>query len=72
MFKNIFSYEGRIRRTEYGLSCIISFGLSVFVNAIMTLMEIRVKDAVPIGMFFNIIIGIIFLAPQAAALPRFG
>ncbi len=29
MFKNVFSFQGRIRRTEYGLSLIINFVLSL-------------------------------------------
>jgi uncharacterized membrane protein YhaH (DUF805 family) len=35
MFKASFSFEGRIRRTEYGLSCIILFVVSFFFNLII-------------------------------------
>lgn len=35
MFKNPFSFEGRIRRTEYGISFIIYVIIAVIVNAIM-------------------------------------
>ena len=35
MFKNPFSFEGRIRRTEYGISNIIYAVIAVIVNAIM-------------------------------------
>ena len=34
MFKNPFSFEGRIRRTEYGLSVIIYAILAVIINGI--------------------------------------
>jgi uncharacterized membrane protein YhaH (DUF805 family) len=35
MFKNPFSFEGRIRRTEYGVSFIIYAVIAVIINAIM-------------------------------------
>ena len=35
MFKNPFSFKGRIRRTEYGLSFIIYMIPAIFINAIM-------------------------------------
>ncbi len=35
MFKNPFSFDGRIRRTEYGVSFIIYAVVSVIINAIM-------------------------------------
>lgn len=35
MFKNPFSFEGRIRRTEYGLSFIILTVLMVIINVIV-------------------------------------
>jgi len=34
MFKNIFSFEGRIRRTEYGLSLILYVILMITINVI--------------------------------------
>jgi uncharacterized membrane protein YhaH (DUF805 family) len=34
MFKNIFSFEGRIRRTEYGISFIIYFIAYLFIELI--------------------------------------
>jgi len=36
MFKNPFSFEGRIRRTEYGVSFIIYAVIAVIVNAIIS------------------------------------
>lgn len=35
MFKNTFSFEGRIRRTEYGISLIIYFALYAFILGII-------------------------------------
>jgi uncharacterized membrane protein YhaH (DUF805 family) len=35
MFKNPFSFEGRIRRTEYGLSLIIAAAGRVFISMIL-------------------------------------
>lgn len=35
MFSNVFSFKGRIRRTEYGISFIIYFILITFLNAIL-------------------------------------
>lgn len=35
MFSNPFSFKGRIRRTEYGISFIIYFIIYVFVNAVL-------------------------------------
>jgi len=36
MFKNPLSFEGRIRRTEYGLSCIIYFIAVLLLEVIAT------------------------------------
>lgn len=35
MFQNLFSFEGRIRRTEYGISVIIYAFISVIINLIV-------------------------------------
>jgi uncharacterized membrane protein YhaH (DUF805 family) len=35
MFKNPFSFDGRIRRTEYGLTIIIYVIVAVIINAII-------------------------------------
>ncbi|MDM1361127.1 DUF805 domain-containing protein [Myroides marinus] len=35
MFKNLFSFDGRIRRTEYGISMIITGFISASISAIM-------------------------------------
>lgn len=35
MFKNPFSFEGRIRRLEYGLSILIYYGCSVVINVLL-------------------------------------
>jgi len=40
MFKNIFLFEGRIRRTEFGLSIIIDYFALIFlgvIDAVVTL-----------------------------------
>ena len=37
MFKNIFSYKGRIRRTEYGLSLIIYYGATFLIGYVLGL-----------------------------------
>ena len=34
MFQKPFSFEGRIRRTEYGISVIIYLGIETIINAI--------------------------------------
>lgn len=34
MFKNPFSFEGRIRRTEYGVSFIIYYGYLILISAV--------------------------------------
>lgn len=39
MFKAPFSFEGRIRRTEYGLSFIIMFGISMVANLLILFMK---------------------------------
>ncbi|RYU96936.1 DUF805 domain-containing protein [Emticicia agri] len=38
MFKAPFSFNGRIRRTEYGLSCIILWGISTIFNLFIMFM----------------------------------
>lgn len=40
MFKNPFSFEGRIRRLEYGLSYIIYAGLCGFVSIMVTMLGV--------------------------------
>ena len=48
MFKNVFSLNGRIRRTEYGLSVLISFVISLFTfgfGAIITIPFIILQGA---------------------------
>jgi uncharacterized membrane protein YhaH (DUF805 family) len=35
MFKNPFSFEGRIRRTEYGLSIIIIFAAAIIIGLVI-------------------------------------
>ena len=39
MFKAPFSFEGRIRRTEYGLSVIIQSAIAVFLNLVLVSSE---------------------------------
>lgn len=41
MFKNIFSFEGRIRRTEYGLSLLFHWIFSAIVNSIVATTDTR-------------------------------
>jgi uncharacterized membrane protein YhaH (DUF805 family) len=48
MFKNPFSFDGRIRRTEYGVSCIIYFVVAVFLNLIIA----SSKDASVFGLLY--------------------
>ena len=48
MFKNPFSFEGRIRRTEYGLSFIFYVIAAVIVNAIMA----SNRDAAIVGIAY--------------------
>jgi len=48
MFKNPFSFEGRIRRTEYGVSFIIYVVVAVIVNAIIS----SSSDAAIIGIAY--------------------
>lgn len=64
MFKNVFSYEGRIRRTEYGISLIIHFVVGFFLGG--ALGATMKNEGVLLAHFFNFIIYIIFMAPQAA------
>ena len=60
MFKNAFSFNGRIKRTEYGLSFIIYFALYVFV-------EIMIKDGGSNQAFLILFIPMIwFLWAQSA------
>lgn len=39
MFRNPFSFSGRIRRTEYGLSMIICFVINLFMQGIVGLLQ---------------------------------
>ena len=48
MFKNLFSFEGRIRRTEYGISFIIYVVLASIVNTIIA----SSRDAGIIGLAY--------------------
>ena len=48
MFKNPFSFDGRIRRTEYGVSFIIYVVVAVIINAIMA----NSRDAVIFGLAY--------------------
>ncbi len=40
MFKNPFSFEGRIRRTEYGLSILIMYAFAIIVGLIIGFAEL--------------------------------
>lgn len=62
MFKNPFSFEGRIRRMEYGLSIIISAVVRVLLMFILIASNI---DSAGIFFFLNIPI-IIFILAQGA------
>lgn len=48
MFENSFSFDGRIRRTEYGISCIIYVIIAVIVNAVIA----NNSDAAAIGIVY--------------------
>lgn len=39
MFKNPFSFEGRIRRLKYGISYLIYFAVAVFIGLILGLLN---------------------------------
>lgn len=62
MFKNVFSYEGRIRRMEYGISILIYSSLSVFADMALG----GNSDAGVASAIIKMIMYIVFLAPQAA------
>jgi uncharacterized membrane protein YhaH (DUF805 family) len=61
MFKNPFSFKGRIRRTEYGLSYIISMVLIAFMNFLSTPSIVS-----SIGFFVFLVLAIWFLFAQGA------
>jgi uncharacterized membrane protein YhaH (DUF805 family) len=48
MFKNSFSFEGRIRRTEYGISCIIYGVVMGLVNVVIA----SNSDAAAVGILY--------------------
>lgn len=52
MFSNPFSFEGRIRRTEYGISFIIAFIVSIFLNAIIASGQVPVIGLAYIPIFW--------------------
>jgi len=52
MFSNPFSFEGRIRRTEYGISFIIFVFVAVFVNALVQSGEFPIVGLAYIPMYW--------------------
>jgi uncharacterized membrane protein YhaH (DUF805 family) len=67
MFKKIFSYEGRIRRLEYGLSYLIYFAGLFIVTALLDMLKLAV-DA-NIGLLFMALFyipALWFMTSQAA------
>lgn len=60
MFKNPFSFEGRIRRTEYGLSCIIFVVARVILTLIAAAIILNSENSDNIGV---VILGILFSIP---------
>jgi uncharacterized membrane protein YhaH (DUF805 family) len=51
MFKNPFSFHGRIRRTEYGLSCII-FSSAVFLLGVASTGSLSTNDQIGLLVLF--------------------
>jgi uncharacterized membrane protein YhaH (DUF805 family) len=52
MFSNPFSFDGRIRRTEYGISLIIFFFIAVFVNPLVQSREFPIVTLAYIPMYW--------------------
>jgi uncharacterized membrane protein YhaH (DUF805 family) len=62
MFKNPFSFDGRIRRMEYGLSLLIYFVLSVVIQTV----SLSAQDAAPVIMLVLLIPVLWFFWAQGA------
>lgn len=60
MFENSFSFEGRIRRTEYGISCIIYGIIAGIINVVIA----SNQDAAAVGLIY--IPALWFLMAQSA------
>jgi uncharacterized membrane protein YhaH (DUF805 family) len=52
IFSNLFSFDGRIRRTEYGISLIIFVFVAVFVNALVETGEFPIVGLAYIPMYW--------------------
>jgi len=65
MFKNPFSFEGRIRRLEYGLSYLIYFAIAVFIGLILGLLSFDEQSANML-LFLLLLPAIYFLIAQGA------
>lgn len=68
MFKDPFSFDGRIRRTEYGLSIIFLSIAQVLIGAMVELGSSRSSDpGAAIGIFYLLMLpGLIFIWAQGA------
>lgn len=69
MFKAPFSFEGRIRRTEYGLSYLIYIAFSIPFNIFLNVSERSTSEpsAIPFVIFFVLLIPFLwFLLAQGA------
>lgn len=69
MFKNPFSWSGRIRRTEYGISLIITSVLNyvaIFIAALIADASPSGEGAVVFYFFWVFLVGIVFMWPQGA------
>ena len=62
MFKNTFSYKGRIRRTEYALSIIIYYGATFLIGFILGLLGITDGATYGLGVLYLSIIPVMYWA----------
>ena len=62
MFKNTFSYKGRIRRTEYALSIIIYYGATFIIGFILGYLGITDGATYGLGVLYLSIIPVMYWA----------
>ncbi|WEK17436.1 MAG: DUF805 domain-containing protein [Candidatus Pedobacter colombiensis] len=65
MFKNPFSFEGRIRRLEYGLSYLIYIAAAIFIGFILGSLGFE-KESMNMLLFLLLLPAIYFLIAQGA------
>ena len=66
MFKKPFSFEGRIRRTEYGLSYLLFFVYVVIVSAVLGVFSVTDEGSASMLLIFVVIPAYWFLLAQGA------